>query len=275
MVNTTQQIAIQDPLKMNKITNDCFLSIIDTICPLKWATTINNVSKYETGEKYYSYSPRNEYIAEFVNTTKLSYTQMWDVLSTLEKLHSTSNDKNKEQINNYFNMSSVADFADELIKIIKKIDGNIPNSMTSILRPENEYNNKTYNYMFYMKSNNKKILNKDIFIPYTHSNQTCIVCDTALPFDWPSKNKHNHGVCSVQCYEKCIAKYTTMTRKCHYTHCKTEMGLLHLESNHYLDSNTNELCINFSRHFCGEECAIDDYEDEKSYMRIDAYLDRH
>ena len=259
---------------MNALNNDCFISIIDTICPVKWSPIIRDVSKYETGDRYCDYSSRSDYIKDFINTTKLSYTQMWDVLTSLEKLHSTSDNEKKQQIETYFNMSAVADFADELIKIIKKHDGNIPYKMTSILQPENEYDNRmTYHYMFNIKYNTKKILNREIYVPYTHSNQSCIVCDKQLPFDWPSKEQHKHGVCSTTCYKKCSEKYPTMTLKCLYNRCNTEIPLINLERVYYSDCDTNDEIIKFYRDCCSEGCATDDYENKHTFNRLDAYLD--
>ena len=260
---------------MNTLIDDCFISIIDSICPLKWAPAINKVREYEAIDERYTYSPRYEYVEEFVKgKTTLSFAKMWDALTALEKLYSISSDKKKFVIDVHFNMQDVAEFADELIKLIKRFDGDIPSKMTSNFGSDNEYNNKSYKYVFYIQSNNKQILNRNIFVPPTHSNQTCIVCDTALPFDSPSKQQQNHGVCSTACYDKCVEKYPTMTQKCSYWRCKTEMALLYLEPNHYLDSKTNELCIHFGKDFCCEGCAIDDYEDQAMYQKIDAYLDR-
>jgi hypothetical protein len=167
-------------------------------------------------------------------------------------------------------MSAVADFADELIKIIKNYNGNIPYIMTSILQPENEYDSKmTYRYIFNIKSNNKKILNKEIYIPYTHSNQLCIVCDKQLPFDWLSKEKHKHGVCSTTCYKKCSEKYPTMTLKCLYNRCDTEIPLINLDR---IDCPDNEI-IKFERDCCSKGCAMDEYENRHTFNRLDAYLD--
>ena len=228
---------------MNIIPSTCVLTILSNIYPVDGSTGINEL--YRDIQHHNKFKKEHKFNYKW-NNYQISYEKTWDALTCIEKLYESSDESTKAIISSKYDMEKIREIKDTIIDtLMSNVKYNI------IIQSDYEkYRENTWSR--YIK-NNKQIINRKVYIKPTCSTQYCIGCNQMLPFDWESREEYKFATCSY----KCSSKFPSLTHKCAYNRCDIEMPLYECDN------------------FCSDYCASDDYEDNHTFNRIDAYLDRH
>lgn len=205
---------------MDALPKECVVSIMDCIFNTKHNDMIVNINDHS--------------IYVTLHKIGLDWEDTYNRLNQIEALYQYSTDYIRSIINEYFDMKSISNFKNILLK--------------ELIQREK---NKRCSFLYYISVKE---------IPFTHSNQTCIWCDERLPADWITKTEYTEGLCSSKCHNECISNYPSLTVNCKYIKCRKNIRLVDL------GYNVSE-CNNWS-HYCDDNCYESEqflYEDGRIY----------